>query len=95
MCVCVFFFPWPLSCVQSEEAREQYRACVAEASARRRELANAKTDILTQIRELIFQCDLTLKAVSVQNRRLWPLFLHLILVSPDMSHGPRLRNPVM
>ncbi|XP_067109330.1 rho GTPase-activating protein 29-like isoform X1 [Osmerus mordax] len=50
---------------KSEEAREQYRACVAEASARRRELANAKTDILTQIRELIFQCDLTLKAVTV------------------------------
>jgi len=28
------------------------------------DLANTKSEILTQIRELVFQCDLTLKAVS-------------------------------
>lgn len=27
-------------------------------------MANTKSEILTQIRELVFQCDLTLKAVS-------------------------------
>lgn len=30
------------------------------------DLANAKSTILTQIREMVFQCDLTLKAVSRQ-----------------------------
>uniref|UniRef100_A0AAY5KV21 Rho GTPase-activating protein 29 n=1 Tax=Esox lucius TaxID=8010 RepID=A0AAY5KV21_ESOLU len=48
-----------------EEAREQYRACAAEAGVRRAELAETKTAILTQIRELLAQCDLTLKAVTV------------------------------
>ncbi|XP_045072552.1 rho GTPase-activating protein 29, partial [Coregonus clupeaformis] len=50
---------------KAEEAQDQYRACVADAGARRTELANTKTDILTQIRELLAQCDLTLKAVTV------------------------------
>ncbi|CAB1326828.1 unnamed protein product, partial [Coregonus sp. 'balchen'] len=50
---------------KAEEAQDQYRACVADAGARRTELANTKTDILTQIRELVAQCDLTLKAVTV------------------------------
>uniref|UniRef100_A0A669DCY4 Rho GTPase-activating protein 29 n=1 Tax=Oreochromis niloticus TaxID=8128 RepID=A0A669DCY4_ORENI len=33
--------------------------------SRKMDLANAKSTILTQIREMIFQCDLTLKAVTV------------------------------
>ncbi|KAL0966909.1 hypothetical protein UPYG_G00302120 [Umbra pygmaea] len=48
-----------------EDAQEQYRTCAAEAGVRRAELANTKTLILTQIRELLAQCDLTLKAVTV------------------------------
>uniref|UniRef100_A0A8C7L472 Rho GTPase-activating protein 29 n=1 Tax=Oncorhynchus kisutch TaxID=8019 RepID=A0A8C7L472_ONCKI len=50
---------------KAEDARDQYRSCVTDAGARRAELASTKTDILTQIRELVTQCDLTLKAVTV------------------------------
>ncbi|XP_038820318.1 rho GTPase-activating protein 29-like isoform X2 [Salvelinus namaycush] len=50
---------------KAEEARDQYRLCVADAEVRRAELASTKTYILTQIRELLAQCDLTLKAVTV------------------------------
>ncbi|XP_020485429.2 rho GTPase-activating protein 29-like isoform X1 [Labrus bergylta] len=50
---------------KAEEAQEQYQSCMADAGVRRNDLANAKSTILTQIREMIFQCDLTLKAVTV------------------------------
>ncbi|KAF7669641.1 hypothetical protein LDENG_00162840 [Lucifuga dentata] len=50
---------------KAEEAQDQYRNCIAEAGIRRMDLANAKSTILTQIREMVFQCDLTLKAVTV------------------------------
>uniref|UniRef100_A0AAZ3RUZ1 Rho GTPase-activating protein 29 n=1 Tax=Oncorhynchus tshawytscha TaxID=74940 RepID=A0AAZ3RUZ1_ONCTS len=49
----------------SQEEYTDYRSCVTDAGARRAELASTKTDILTQIRELVTQCDLTLKAVTV------------------------------
>lgn len=52
---------------KAEEARDQYQICVADAGVRRMDLANAKSTILTQIREMVFQCDLTLKAVSKKN----------------------------
>lgn len=48
---------------QAEEAQDQYQTCMADAGVRRMDLVNAKRTILTQIREMIFQCDLTLKAV--------------------------------
>uniref|UniRef100_A0A672JMM5 Rho GTPase-activating protein 29 n=1 Tax=Salarias fasciatus TaxID=181472 RepID=A0A672JMM5_SALFA len=50
---------------KAEEAQDQYQTCMADAGVRRLDLANAKSTILTQIREMIFQCDLTLKAVTV------------------------------
>ncbi|XP_052333353.1 rho GTPase-activating protein 29-like [Oncorhynchus keta] len=50
---------------KAEDARDQYRVCVTDAGTRRAELASTKTDFLTQIRELVTQCDLTLKAVTV------------------------------
>ncbi|KAM9844919.1 rho GTPase-activating protein 29-like [Aulostomus maculatus] len=50
---------------KAEEAQDQYQSCVADAGVRRMDLANAKSTILTQIREMVFQCDLTLKAVTV------------------------------
>ncbi|XP_040027066.2 rho GTPase-activating protein 29 isoform X1 [Gasterosteus aculeatus] len=50
---------------KAEEARDQYQSCMADAGVRRMDLANAKSTILTQIREMVFQCDLTLKAVTV------------------------------
>ncbi|KAM6948364.1 rho GTPase-activating protein 29-like [Aplochiton taeniatus] len=51
--------------LKAEEAQDQYRSSVADAVVKKMDLANAKRTILTQIRELLFQCDLTLKAVTV------------------------------
>ncbi|XP_047444537.1 rho GTPase-activating protein 29-like isoform X2 [Mugil cephalus] len=50
---------------KAEEAQDQYQTCMTDAGVRRMDLVNAKRTILTQIREMIFQCDLTLKAVTV------------------------------
>ncbi|XP_067310064.1 rho GTPase-activating protein 29 isoform X2 [Pseudorasbora parva] len=50
---------------KAEEAQEQYNACVADLEAKQVGLTNAKSEILAQIRKLVFQCDLTLKAVTV------------------------------
>ncbi|XP_060940980.1 rho GTPase-activating protein 29-like [Limanda limanda] len=50
---------------KAEEAQDQYQSCMVDAGVRRMDLANAKSTILTQLREMVFQCDLTLKAVTV------------------------------
>ncbi|XP_040262604.1 rho GTPase-activating protein 29 isoform X2 [Bufo bufo] len=50
---------------KAEEAKEHYKACVAEVEEKRIDMENAKSEILTQIRELVYQCDLTLKAATV------------------------------
>ncbi|XP_059358099.1 rho GTPase-activating protein 29-like isoform X2 [Carassius carassius] len=50
---------------KAEEAHEQYKACVADLEAKKVSLSNTKSEILAQIRKLVFQCDLTLKAVTV------------------------------
>ncbi|XP_051542879.1 rho GTPase-activating protein 29-like isoform X2 [Myxocyprinus asiaticus] len=50
---------------KAEEAREHYKHCITDVGVKRVDLANTKSEILTQIRELVFQCDLTLKAVTV------------------------------
>ncbi|XP_058606954.1 rho GTPase-activating protein 29 isoform X2 [Onychostoma macrolepis] len=50
---------------KAQEAQEQYKACVADLEAKKVSLSNAKSEILAQIRKLVFQCDLTLKAVTV------------------------------
>ncbi|XP_069366935.1 rho GTPase-activating protein 29-like isoform X2 [Paralichthys olivaceus] len=50
---------------KAEEAQDQYQSCIDDAGVRRMDLANAKSTILTQLREMVFQCDLTLKAVTV------------------------------
>jgi hypothetical protein len=47
-----------------EEANEHYKVCVTNVEERRNDLENTKREILTQLRTLVFQCDLTLKAVS-------------------------------
>ncbi|KAG9343621.1 hypothetical protein JZ751_013791 [Albula glossodonta] len=49
---------------KAEEANDQYKACIADFGLKRVDLANAKSEILSRIRELVNQCDLTLKAVS-------------------------------
>uniref|UniRef100_A0A8C1ZJG7 Rho GTPase-activating protein 29 n=1 Tax=Cyprinus carpio TaxID=7962 RepID=A0A8C1ZJG7_CYPCA len=50
---------------KAEEAQEHYKQCITDVGVKRVDLANTKSEILTQIRELVFQCDLTLKAVTV------------------------------
>lgn len=54
-----------LCCWQAEEAREHCKTCQIDVGEKRVEMANTKSDIITQIREMVSQCDLTLKAVSV------------------------------
>uniref|UniRef100_A0A674ILW8 Rho GTPase-activating protein 29 n=1 Tax=Terrapene triunguis TaxID=2587831 RepID=A0A674ILW8_9SAUR len=50
---------------KTEEACEHYKASVAEVEEKRNDLESFKSDTLTQLRELVFQCDLTLKAATV------------------------------
>ncbi|XP_065512898.1 rho GTPase-activating protein 29 isoform X1 [Caloenas nicobarica] len=50
---------------KAEEANEHYKACMAEVEEKRNYLESFKSDVLTQLRELIHQCDLTLKAATV------------------------------
>ncbi|XP_069593774.1 rho GTPase-activating protein 29 isoform X2 [Ranitomeya imitator] len=50
---------------KAEEAKEYYKSCVAEVEEKRIDMENVKSEILTQIRELVYQCDLTLKAATV------------------------------
>ncbi|OXB81484.1 UNVERIFIED_CONTAM: hypothetical protein H355_004390 [Colinus virginianus] len=50
---------------KAEEANEYYKASMAEVEEKRTDLESFKSDVLTQLRELIYQCDLTLKAVTV------------------------------
>ncbi|XP_019357183.1 PREDICTED: rho GTPase-activating protein 29 isoform X1 [Gavialis gangeticus] len=50
---------------KAEEANEHYKASMAEVEEKRNDLESIKSDILTQLRGLIYQCDLTLKAATV------------------------------
>ncbi|XP_060762571.1 rho GTPase-activating protein 29-like isoform X2 [Neoarius graeffei] len=67
---------------KAEEAQEHYRMCVADAEAKKLSLTKTKSEILTQLRELIFQCDLTLKAVTVN----WFQMLYNQLVSVPVQY---------
>ncbi|NWR55905.1 RHG29 protein, partial [Bucorvus abyssinicus] len=50
---------------KAEEANEHYKLSMAEVEEKRNSLESFKSDALTQLRELIYQCDLTLKAATV------------------------------
>ncbi|XP_053105202.1 rho GTPase-activating protein 29 [Hemicordylus capensis] len=50
---------------KAEEASEHFKASIAEAEEKRNDLENFKSDILMHLRELVYQCDLTLKAATV------------------------------
>nr|XP_027211306.1 rho GTPase-activating protein 29-like [Penaeus vannamei] len=50
---------------KAREAEATYRSCVAEANDRHASLLKVKRDVLMQTRELILQCDQTMKAVTV------------------------------
>uniref|UniRef100_A0A8C9Y2G6 Rho GTPase-activating protein 29 n=1 Tax=Sander lucioperca TaxID=283035 RepID=A0A8C9Y2G6_SANLU len=47
------------------EAKEHFNACKIDVGDKKVDLANTKSEIITQIREMVSQCDLTLKAVTV------------------------------
>ncbi|KAM9003086.1 rho GTPase-activating protein 29-like [Sarcophilus harrisii] len=48
-----------------EEANVHYKVVMIDMKERRNDLDHTKSEILTQLRELVFQCDLTLKAAVV------------------------------
>ncbi|KAM6217450.1 LOW QUALITY PROTEIN: rho GTPase-activating protein 29-like [Rhynchocyon petersi] len=48
-----------------EEANELYQVCITNVEERRNDLENTKRAVLAQLRTLVFQCDLTLKAVTI------------------------------
>ncbi|KAM9324761.1 rho GTPase-activating protein 29 [Gastrophryne carolinensis] len=50
---------------KAEEAKEHYKTCVADVELKRSDMETVKSEILAQIRELVYQCDLTLKAATV------------------------------
>lgn len=50
---------------KAEEANENYKTLVTEVEEKRNDMENIKSEVLTQLRELIYQCDLTLKAATV------------------------------
>jgi len=51
--------------LKAAESESHYRSCVEEANDRHRNLLTTKSYILCQIRELVMQCDQTMKAVTV------------------------------
>ena len=52
-------------CRKKLESESNYRASVDEANERHRNLLLVKSEVLQQVRELILQCDQTMKAVTV------------------------------
>lgn len=47
------------------EAETTYKASVCEANERQGQLLRVKSQVLQQVRELMLQCDQTMKAVTV------------------------------
>ncbi|KAJ8010451.1 hypothetical protein DPEC_G00075210 [Dallia pectoralis] len=65
-----------------DEARDYCKACLADIGVKRVDMANTKNDIITQLRKLVFQCDLTLKAVTVN----WFQLQQAQVVSLPVNH---------
>ncbi|XP_071780161.1 rho GTPase-activating protein 29 isoform X2 [Centroberyx gerrardi] len=73
---------------KAEEAREHCKACQIDVGEKRVDLANTKSEILTQLREMVFQCDLTLKAVTVN----WFQLQQAQVVSLPVNHQSLCEN---
>ncbi|XP_037550085.1 rho GTPase-activating protein 29 [Nematolebias whitei] len=67
---------------KAEEAREHCKACQVDVGVKKVDLANTKSEIITQIREMVSQCDLTLKAVTVN----WFQLQQAQVVSLPVNH---------
>ncbi|MEQ2257173.1 hypothetical protein ILYODFUR_031937 [Ilyodon furcidens] len=73
---------------KAEEARDHSKACQVDVSVKRVDLANTKSEIITQIREMVSQCDLTLKAVTVN----WFQLQQAQVVSLPVNHQSLCEN---
>uniref|UniRef100_A0A3P8SGC6 Rho GTPase-activating protein 29 n=1 Tax=Amphiprion percula TaxID=161767 RepID=A0A3P8SGC6_AMPPE len=73
---------------KAEEAREHCKACQVDVGVKRIDLANTKSEIITQIREMVSQCDLTLKAVTVN----WFQLQQAQVVSLPVNHQSLCEN---
>ncbi|CAN9506483.1 unnamed protein product [Ophioblennius macclurei] len=73
---------------KAEEAREHCKACQVDVGVKRVELVNTKSEIITQIREMVSQCDLTLKAVTVN----WFQLQQAQVVSLPVNHQSQCEN---
>ncbi|KAM9333416.1 rho GTPase-activating protein 29 isoform 2-T2 [Pholidichthys leucotaenia] len=76
---------------KAEEAREHCKACQVDVRVKRVDLANTKSEIITQIREMVSQCDLTLKAVTVN----WFQLQQAQVVSLPVNHQSLCENAKM
>ncbi|KAM8731683.1 rho GTPase-activating protein 29 isoform 2-T3 [Acanthopagrus schlegelii] len=73
---------------KAEEAREHCKACQIDVGVKRVDLASTKSEIITQIREMVSQCDLTLKAVTVN----WFQLQQAQVVSLPVNHQSLCEN---
>ncbi|KAM6900808.1 rho GTPase-activating protein 29 isoform 1-T1 [Xenentodon cancila] len=73
---------------KAEEAREHCKSCQIDVGVKRVELANTKSEIITQIRKMVSQCDLTLKAVTVN----WFQLQQAQVVSLPVNHQSLCEN---
>nr|XP_040023151.1 rho GTPase-activating protein 29 isoform X2 [Gasterosteus aculeatus aculeatus] len=73
---------------KADEAREHCKACQIDVGDKRVDLTNAKSEIITQIRVMVSQCDLTLKAVSVN----WFQLQQAQVVSLPVNHQSLCEN---
>eukprot|EP00794_Sanderia_malayensis_P007744 gene7744-8585_t len=49
---------------RAEEAEDYYRKCVDDANSRQNEVEKTRESILLELRDLIYQCDLTMKEIT-------------------------------
>ncbi|CAB1457510.1 unnamed protein product [Pleuronectes platessa] len=73
---------------KAEEAREHCKACQIDVAVKRVDLAKTKSLIITQLREMVSQCDLTLKAVTVN----WFQLQQAQVVSLPVNHQTLCEN---
>ncbi|XP_029003946.1 rho GTPase-activating protein 29 isoform X2 [Betta splendens] len=73
---------------KAEEAKEHCKACQIDVGEKRVDLANTKSEIITKIREMVSQCDLTLKAVTVN----WFQLQQAQVVSLPVNHQSLCEN---
>ncbi|XP_068566173.1 rho GTPase-activating protein 29 isoform X2 [Cebidichthys violaceus] len=73
---------------KADEAREHCKACQVDVGDKRVDLANTKSEIITQIREMVSQCDLTLKAMTVN----WFQLQQAQVVSLPVNHQSLCEN---